>query len=286
MKVTTNPTNHFGNQRNVATIKRFPSSCEQFILVVYIEKLMPNVLPTGSNAIDNLLGGGIHYGMVTDIYGESGTGKSQLCFTICARSAQYFENSMQVGVVFIDTGGTFRPERIREIAEIGKTKNDILENILVVRSFSSTDQVNTINRLANINPRLLIIDGVASLFTIEYRSAARHLALMKHLHELSLAAIKLRCAILITNMVRTIATARIQEKSSEIATKNPDRPKRQQSDQQRELMGTSVSIYAHMKLALKAVNPDKSVFKAALLQPSRKQEAYYTITRNGVTDLL
>ncbi len=233
---------------------------------------MPSVLPTGSKEIDNLLGGGIHYGMVTDIYGESGTGKSQLCFTICARSAEYFENSQQVGIVFIDTGGTFRPERIREIAKIGKTKNDILENILVVRSFSSTDQVNTINRLANINPRLLIIDGVASLFTIEYRGASRHLALMKHLHELSLAAIKLRCAMLITNMVRTIATAGIQEK-------------RQQSDHQRELMGTSVSIYAHMKLVLKAVNPDKSVFKAILLQPSKKHEAYYTITRNGVTDL-
>jgi len=40
-----------------------------------------------------------------------------------------------------------------------------------------------------------------------------------------------------------------------------------------------------MKLVLKAVNPDKSVFKAVLLQPSRKQEAYYTITKNGVTDL-
>jgi RecA/RadA recombinase len=246
---------------------------------------MPYVLPTGCNGIDNLLGGGIHYGMVTDIYGESGTGKSQLCFTICARSAEYFENSQQVSVVFIDTGGTFRPERVREIVEIGKTKNDILENILVVRSFSSTDQVNTINRLAKIHPRLLIIDGVASLFTIEYRGAARHLALMKHLHELSLAAVNLRCAIVITNMVRTNAAAAIQEKSSQIATENPNMSKGQQSDHKRELMGTSVSIYAHMRMVLKAVNTDKSVFKAVLLQPSRKQEAYYTITSNGLTDL-
>ena len=246
---------------------------------------MPYVLPTGCNAIDNLLGGGIHYGMVTDIYGESGTGKSQLCFTICARSAEYFEHSQQARVVFIDTGGTFRPERIREIAEIGKTKSDILENILVVRTFSSTDQVNTINRLAKINPRLLIIDGVASLFAIEYRGAARHLALMKHLHELSLVAINLRCAVVITNMVRTMATAGNQVKSSEITTENPNMSKTQQSDHQRELMGTSVSIYAHMKLVLKDVKSDKSVFKAVLLQPSRKQEAYYTITGKGVTDL-
>ena len=245
---------------------------------------MQYILPTGCNSIDNLLGGGIHYGMVTDIYGESGTGKSQLCFTICARSAEYFEHSQQARVVFIDTGGTFRPERIREIAEIGKTKSDILENILVVRTFSSTDQLNSINRLAKINPRLLIIDGVASLFAIDYRGAARHLALMKHLHELSVAAIDLRCAVVMTNMVRTAITAGNQAKSS-VMIENPDRSKRHQSDQQRELMGTSVSIYAHMKLVLKDVKSDKSVFKAVLLQPSRKQEAYYTITGKGVTDL-
>ncbi len=172
---------------------------------------MQYILPTGCNSIDNLLGGGIHYGMVTDIYGESGTGKSQLCFTICARSAEYFEHSQQARVVFIDTGGTFRPERIREI--------------------------------------------------------------------------NLRCAVVITNMVRTMATAGNQVKSSEITTENPNMSKTQQSDHQRELMGTSVSIYAHMKLVLKDVKSDKSVFKAVLLQPSRKQEAYYTITGKGVTDL-
>ncbi|MGB6672423.1 MAG: ATPase domain-containing protein, partial [Candidatus Nitrosopolaris sp.] len=91
------------------------------------EKPMPHVLPTGCKAIDNLLGGGIHYGMVTDIYGESGTGKSQLCFTICARSAEYFETSQQVSVVFIDTGGTFRPERITEIAGMAKMKTNVLD---------------------------------------------------------------------------------------------------------------------------------------------------------------
>jgi RecA/RadA recombinase len=249
---------------------------------------MSHVLPTGCKAIDDLLGGGIHYGMVTDIYGQSGTGKSQLCFTICARIAEYFNNIQQVSVVFVDTGGTFRPERITEIAEIGNKKSDILDRILVVRSLSSTDQINSINRLADINPRLLIIDGVASLFTAEYRGAARHLALMKHLHELSLAAIRFRCAIVITNMVRTAITTTNQVGSSVrnslIMTEDPNRSRTQLSDE-RELMGTSVSIYAHMKLILKVVSMDKSVFKAVLLQPRRKHSAYYTITTKGVTDL-
>lgn len=246
---------------------------------------MRQVLPTGCKAIDKLLGGGIHYGMITDIYGESGTGKSQLCFTICARSAEYFETSEQVSVVFVDTGGTFRPERITEIAGMTKMKTDILDKILVVRPLSSIDQINSIKRLSEINPRLLIIDGVASLFTTDYRGAAKHLALMKHLHDLSVAAISLRCAVVMTNMIRTAITAGNQTKSSVIMIENPDWSKTHQSGQQRELMGSSVSIYAHMKLKLKAVNLDKSVFKAVILQPARKQEAYYTLTAKGVSDL-
>ncbi|HET7149618.1 MAG TPA: hypothetical protein VFI73_14115 [Candidatus Nitrosopolaris sp.] len=246
---------------------------------------MPHVLPTGCEAIDNLLGGGIHFGMVTDIFGESGTGKSQLCFTICARSAGYLGCGHQVSVVFIDTGGTFRPERITEIAELSKIKTDILDKILIVRPLSTTDQIGSIKRLSEINPRLLVIDGVASLFTTDFTGAARHLALMKHLHELSMAAINLRCAVVMTNMVRTVIAAGNQVKSSVMMTENPNWSKTRQFDQQQELMGTSVSIYSHMKLMLKGANMEKSIFKAVLLQPLRNHEAFYTLTANGVVDL-
>ena len=241
---------------------------------------MSHVMPTGCNAIDNLLGGGIHYGMVTDIYGESGAGKSQLCFTICARTAEYFRSFPHVSVVFVDTGGTFRPERIKEIA-IGneKSENDILDKILLMRSFSSSDQINSVKRIENINPRVIVIDGVASLFTTEYEGAARHLALMKHLHELALMAINLRCAIVITNMIRAGTN---QLKGLKIIEK-PNNTKNQLSSE-KELMGRSVSIYAHMKLILRTVCTDKSVFKASLLQPLSQHEAYYTITTRGVTD--
>jgi RecA/RadA recombinase len=236
---------------------------------------MSRVLPTGCKGIDNLLGGGIHYGLVTDIYGESGSGKSQLCFTICARSAEYFRNTPDVSVVFVDTGGTFRPERIMEIT-IGneKSENELLDKILLMRSFSTTDQINSVKRIANINPRVIVIDGVASLFTTEYQGAARHLALMKHLHELALAAVNLRCAIVITNMIR----ADINQAKSSNNTKT-------KLSSEKELMGRSVSIYAHMKLILRTVHMDKSVYKASLLQPLSQHEAYYTITTRGVTDL-
>jgi RecA/RadA recombinase len=240
---------------------------------------MSHVLPTGCKAIDNLLGGGIRYGMVTDIYGESGAGKSQLCFTICTRSAEYFRNIPHVSVVFVDTGGTFRPERIREIA-LGneKSESDILDKILLVRPFSSMDQINSVKRIANINPRVIVIDGVASLFTTDYQGAARHLALMKYLHDLALVAINLRCAIVITNMIRAGTN---QVKGLKV-TENPNSLKTLSTE--KELMGRSVSIYAHIKLILRPLCMDKTVFKASLLQPSSQHEAYYTITTRGVTD--
>ena len=66
---------------------------------------------TGSKALDALLGGGVRTGMLTDVYGPEGSGKSQLCFTLCANCAR-----QGFRVLFIDTAGTFRPERISEIA--------------------------------------------------------------------------------------------------------------------------------------------------------------------------
>jgi DNA repair protein RAD51 len=40
-------------------------------------------LATGSSALDNLLGGGIETGSLTEIFGEFRTGKTQLCHTLC-----------------------------------------------------------------------------------------------------------------------------------------------------------------------------------------------------------
>src|ERR671929_41105 len=77
------------------------------------------IIHTGSTSIDRLLGGGIHTGTVSDIYGQSGAGKSQLCFTLCANYAKH--SRQEDRILFIDTVGTFRPERVSEI--VGARKN-------------------------------------------------------------------------------------------------------------------------------------------------------------------
>jgi hypothetical protein len=101
---------------------------------------------------------------------------------------------------------------------------------------------------------------------------------MKYLHELALAAINLRCAIVITNMIRAGTN---QAKGFKITANQNTKT---QLSTEKELMDRSVSIYAHMKLILRTVRMDKSLFKASLLQPLSHHEAYYTITTRGVTD--
>ncbi|MFZ0514861.1 MAG: ATPase domain-containing protein [Candidatus Nitrosopolaris sp.] len=54
-------------------------------------------LPTGSKNLDNLLDGGIEAGVITQIYGPPGIGKTQLCHTLCIMLPS------QYGVVYIDT---------------------------------------------------------------------------------------------------------------------------------------------------------------------------------------
>ena len=72
---------------------------------------------TGSKALDELLLGGIETQAVTEFYGEFGSGKSQICHRLCATAAQPAGlGGLDGGIIYIDTEGTFRPERVEQIA--------------------------------------------------------------------------------------------------------------------------------------------------------------------------
>jgi RecA/RadA recombinase len=238
------------------------------------------IIPTGSLSLDRLLGGGIRTGLVTDIYGQSGAGKSQLCFSLCVNCAKYLKQNETI--IFIDTVGTFRPERVSELAK-QERNSKILDKIIFIRAFSTNDQIKAIRKIPDINPLLIIIDSATSLFSNEYRGTARHLALMNHLHELSFAAINFDCAIVITNMIRSVPIIRT---ITDQGDNNTTKPINTASNlyQQREFMGTSVSIYSHMKLRLEIVNSEKSIVRASLMQPLRRGHADFRIMSKGFSD--
>jgi len=242
------------------------------------------IISTGSLSLDRLLGGGIRTGLLTDVYGPSGTGKSQLCFSLCVNSAKYLKQKEMI--MFIDTVGTFRPERVSEIAR-QETNNEILDKIIFIRAFSTNDQIKSLRKIYDIKPLLIIIDSATSLFSTEYRGASRHLVLMNHLHELSFAAINLDCAVVITNMVRNVPVVRtISDQGDNNVNKviKTTTTTTSNSYQQREFMGTSVSIYSHIKLRLEIVNSEKSIVRASLMQPSPRGQVSFRIISRGFSD--
>src|SRR5918992_290876 len=230
---------------------------------------MMATISTGSKAIDALLGGGIRTGMITDIYGESGSGKSQLCFTLCANCAKD-----AVSTLFIDTAGTFRPERIMEISGSQLP----LEKITYIRAFTTIDQRNATRKILEVRPMLVVIDSLTSLFSTEYSGPERHRALMKYLHELAFLAINLRGAIVVTNMVRTAPPITLIDQGGRNVAQAVI------PGQQREYLGSSVSIYSHMRMKLEIVDVANSSYQAVLMQPSRKRPARFAITALGISD--
>ncbi len=212
-------------------------------------------ISTGSKSLDTLLGGGVRTGMVTDVFGASGAGKSQLCFSLCASCAEAGWRAM-----FIDTAGTFRPERVSEIAGTAGA----LDMITFVRALHTSDQLAALEKAQSSGARLVIVDTLTSLFSAEYWGPARHIAVMSHLRQLAMFAIAADCAVVTTNMVRNVPT----ETGKSV---------------HREFLGSSVSLYAHMRLKLSLEDPSRGWFHAEMLQPP-SGTARFAITSRGVHD--
>lgn len=229
---------------------------------------MPTI-STGSRAIDAVLGGGVHSGMITNIYGESGSGKSQLCFTVCANCAKDSSN-----ILFIDTTGNFRPERIMEISGSKMT----LEKIIYIRAFTTTEQSNATKKIIEVRPKLVVIDSLTSLFSTEHSGPERHRAIMKYMHQLATLAINLQSAIVVTNMVRNAPLITLVDPAGRNVAQAVI------PWQQREFLGRSVSLYSHIKMKLEIVDSAKSSFRAILMQPPSREPIPFVITPSGISD--
>lgn len=75
-------------------------------------------LTSGSRELDKLLGGGIETGSITEVFGEFRTGKTQLCHTLAVSCQLPISQGGGEGkCLYIDTEGTFRPERLLAVSE-------------------------------------------------------------------------------------------------------------------------------------------------------------------------
>ena len=235
--------------------------------------MLLDFLPTGSSNLDRFLRGGIRTGVITNIFGTSGSGKSQFCFSICAN---LIKKNKDVKTIFIDTSGNFRPERILDITDNPNSER-VLDNIHYIRPYSINDQFEAIKKIYEIKPQLVIVDTITSLISIESKNISRHLILMKFIHELAHTAINNNCAIVTTNMVRNIISKNSVYKTITNIDEHPKKIKLE-----REFMGKSVSLSIHIKLKFEIISISNNLYKVSFIQPFIKDSTTFRITKTGV----
>ena len=151
-------------------------------------------ITVGSQEFNDLIGGGIETQSITEVFGEFGSGKSQISHEL-AVTVQLPEElgGLDGECVFVDTENTFRPERIRQIAEgFELDSEEVLSRIHVARAFNSAHQILMVDKINELiqsgnNVRLVIVDSQK---------------LNQHLHSLQQIANTYNVAVFLTNQVQ------------------------------------------------------------------------------------
>ena len=168
-------------------------------------------LTTGSTEMDELLGGGLETQTITELYGEYGSGKSQVCHQLCVNVQLPPERGgLDGGALYIDTENTFRTERIVQMAEpLGLDPEEIVKKIIFAEAYTSDHQTFLVENADEVvkenNIRLIIVDSLTSHFRSEYLGremlAERQQKLNKHMHKLIRLARAFNAVAVVTNQV-------------------------------------------------------------------------------------
>jgi len=168
-------------------------------------------ITTGSKALDNLLEGGFETGSITEIFGEFRTGKTQLCHQICVTCQLPLKEGGGEGkALYIDTEGTFRPERLLAIAErYGLNGDDVLDNIAYARAYNTDHQSQLLLQASAMMTEsrfaVLVVDSATALYRTDFSGrgelSARQMHLARFLRTLMRLADEFGVAVVITNQV-------------------------------------------------------------------------------------
>ncbi len=160
-----------------------------------------------------LLAGGIETQAVTEFYGEFGSGKTQICHTLCVLTQMPSDQGGLNGqVVYVDTENTFRPERIAEIARArGQNSDEVLNGIIVAKAFNSSHQELIVGELGSQirkhGVRLIIIDSAVAHYRAEFLGrgtlSERQQRLNRFMHTLVRTAEVYNVAVVATNQVQS-----------------------------------------------------------------------------------
>lgn len=144
-------------------------------------------ITTGSKKLDELLDGGVEAGSITEIFGEFRCGKTQLCHTLAVSCQLPVARGGAEGkCLFIDTEGSFRPERLVEIAKrFGVDPTVTLNNVACARATNSDHQTQLLVTAAGLFTEsrfaCIIVDSATALYRSEYNGRSELNARQNHL---------------------------------------------------------------------------------------------------------
>ncbi|XP_059937859.1 DNA repair protein RAD51 homolog 1-like [Mesoplodon densirostris] len=144
-------------------------------------------ITSGSKEPDKLLQGGIETGSITDMFGEFRTGKTQICHTLAVTCQLPIDRGGGEGkAMYIDTEGTFRPERLLAVAErYGLSGSDVLDNVAYARGFNTDHQTQLLYQasamMVESTYALLIVDSATALYRTDYSGRGELSARQMHL---------------------------------------------------------------------------------------------------------
>jgi DNA repair protein RadA len=147
-----------------------------------------------SKSLDEMLGGGFETQSIVELFGEYGTGKTQIVHQLAVNVTRPVENGgLEGDTIMIDTENTFRPERIIQMARgLDLDGDEVLKRTHVARAFNSHHQMLLVDKAAELTKehpiKLFIVDSLTAHFRAEYVGrgalAERQQLLNKHMHAL------------------------------------------------------------------------------------------------------
>ena len=173
------------------------------------EKALPRI-PTYCKSVDDLLGGGLQLGTTMEAFGSFATGKTNLSHILAVST---IKNYPEAKVVWVDSEGTFKPDRIRAICkELEVDPEKVLSQILHGKALTSDHQIlltEKVEELINTGDdvKLLIIDSLMNHFRAEYLGrgtlATRQQMLNGYLHRIGKMVDIYKIAVYMTNQVQS-----------------------------------------------------------------------------------
>jgi len=125
---------------------------------------MIDKVPSGSIVIDKLLAGGFERGIISTVYGQAGSGKSNITMLAAMKIATTGKK-----VVFVDTEGSFSTERFAQLDE--KNNAQLLKNVLILNPATFDEQKKVFTKLRDtVNAEkvgIIIVDSIAMLYRLQ-----------------------------------------------------------------------------------------------------------------------